>query len=77
MYAVTHSAFESICRGFVQVASFYGQTVSWPKTKGLVVGVTVGEGDDFPVVVEGGEIEMVRAFTYLGSKLSSNGEDHC
>ena len=41
------------------MASFYGQTVSLPKTKGLVMGVTVGEGDDSPVVVEGGEIEIL------------------
>ena len=74
LYAVTRTAFESVCKRFVQVASFYGLTVSLPKTKGLVVGAAVGEGDDSPVVVEGGEMEMVRDFTYLGSKLSSDGE---
>jgi len=59
-----------------------GLTVSLPKTKGLVVGATVGEGesatvgegDNSPMVVEGGEMEMVRAFACLGSKLSGDGE---
>ena len=74
LYAITRIAFESVCKRFVQVASFYGLTVSLPKTKGLEVGAAVGEGDDSPVVVEGGEMEMVRDFTYLGSKLSSEGE---
>jgi len=74
LYAVTRTAYESICRGFVQVESFYGLTVSLPKTKGLILGVTVGEGDDSPVVVAGGEMEMERAFTYLGSELSGDGE---
>ena len=74
LYTVTYITFESICRRFVQVTSFYGLTVSLPKTKGLVVGPTFGEGGDFPVVVKGGEMDMVRDFTYLGSKLSSDGE---
>ena len=38
------------------------------------MGAAVDEGDDSPVVVKGGKIEMVRDFTYLGSKLSSDGE---
>ena len=46
LYAVTCTAFESVCKRFVQVASFYGLTVSLPKTKGLAVGAAVGEGDD-------------------------------
>ena len=43
------------------MASFYSLAISLLKTKGLVVGVTVGEGDDSPVVIEGGEMETVRA----------------
>ena len=74
LYAVTRTAFESVCKRFVQVASFYGLTVNLPKTKGVAVGAAVGEGDNSPVVVESGEMEMVRDFTYLGSKLSSDGE---
>ena len=56
------------------MASFYGLTVSLPKTNCLALGAAVGEGDDSPAVVKGGEIEMVRDFTYFDSKLSSDGE---
>ena len=52
------------------MASWYGLTVSLPKTKGLAMGAALSEDDISPVVVEGGEIEMVSSFTYLGSKLS-------
>ena len=38
------------------------------------MGVAFSEDDVSPVVVEGGEIEMVSSFTYLSSKLSSDGE---
>ena len=62
VYAVTCTAFESICRGFVQVG-FYGLTVSLPKTKGLVVGVTVGEDGNSPMVVEGGEALSILQLT--------------
>ena len=74
LYAVSRTAFESISRRFVQEASCYGLTVSLQKTKGLVLGAAVGVDDVSPVVVPGGEIEMVSDFTYLGSKLSSDGE---
>jgi len=39
--------------------------ILWSKIKGLAVGTAVGEGDDSPLVVEGGEMGMVRDFTYL------------
>ena len=74
LYAVTRTAFESASKSFVEVASYFGLTVSLPKTKGLAVGAAVSEVDVSPVVVEGGEIEMVEGFTYLGSKLSADGE---
>ena len=45
LYAVICIAFESIGRKFVQVASYYGLTVSLPITKGLAMGTAVGEGD--------------------------------
>ena len=38
------------------------------------MGASVGEGDNSSVVVEGGELEIVGDFTYLGSTLSSDGE---
>ena len=56
------------------MANYFGLTVSLPKTKGLAVGAAVSEVDVPPVVVEGGDIEMAEGFTYLGSKLSADGE---
>ena len=58
----------------IEVTSYFGLTVSLPKTKGLAVGAAVSEVDVSPVVVEGGEIDMVEGFTYVGSKLSADGE---
>ena len=59
LYAVTCTAFESTSKSFVEVASCFGVTVSLPRTKGLAVGAAVSEVDVFPVVVEGGENEIV------------------
>ena len=37
--AVTRTTFESASMSFVEVASYFGLTVSFPKTKGLAVGL--------------------------------------
>ena len=74
MYTVTCAAFVSAGERFVRLASCFGLTVSLPKTKGLAVGSGLSEDDVSPVLVDGGEIEMVEEFTYLGSKLSCDGE---
>ena len=74
LYTVTRAALESADGRFVDVASCCGLTVSLVKTKGLAIGATLGEDDASPVKANGGEIEMVKDFTYLGSKLSCDGE---
>ena len=56
------------------MASCCGLTVSLVKTKGLAFGATLGEDDISPVKVNGGEIKMVKDFTYFSSKLSCDGE---
>ena len=71
LYAITSTAFESASMSLIEVTSYFGLTV---KTKGLAVGAAVSEVDVSPVVVEGGEIEMVEGFTYVGSELSADGE---
>ena len=38
------------------------------------MGPALSENDNSPVPVDGSEIEMVQEFTYLGSKLSCDGE---
>ena len=74
MYTVTRTAFVSAGERFVRLASCFGLAVSLPKTKGLAVGSALSEDDVSPVLVDGGEIEMVEEFTYPGSKLSCDGE---
>ena len=74
MYTVTREALVSASKRFVRLASFFGLSVSLPKTKGLAVGSALSEDDVSPVSVDGGQIEMVHKFTYLGSKLSYDGE---
>ena len=39
LYAVSRTAFESASKSFVEVASYFGLTVSLPKTKGLALGL--------------------------------------
>ena len=53
-----------------ELASYFSLTVSLPKTKGLAVASALSEVDVSPVPVDGGEIEMLQEFMYLGSKLS-------
>ena len=74
MYTVTCVVFVSARETFVRLASYFGLTVSLPKTKGLAVESALSKDDAFPVLVDGGEIEMMQEFTYLGSKLSCDGE---
>ena len=45
-------------------------TVNTQKTKGIVIGRAIDDMDMASVQVDGGEIEMVDCFTYLGSNLS-------
>ena len=75
LYAASRSSFESAGKSFVKGTSQFGLTVSLPKTKGMAMGTGVGIADVTPLSLEGGEIEMVTEFTYLGSCLCSDGED--
>ena len=51
----------------------FGLRVSIPKTKHLVAGREAEDGDKTPITVEGGEIEGVEEFPYLGSTIASSG----
>ena len=51
----------------------FGLRVSIPKTKHLVVGSEAEDEDKAPITVEGGEIEGVEEFPYLGSIIASSG----
>ena len=62
---------DAVCaaiRIYVEVASSLGLTVSFPKTKFMVIGNTVAH-----LVVGDGLIEWVEQFPYLGSLISGNG----
>ena len=63
-------------RKFVRLANCFGIFLRLPKTKGLAVGSALSETDASPVPLDGGEIEIVQEFTYLGSKLSSDGKSN-
>ena len=54
------------------VGGLFGLTVSIPKT--IAMGSVLSEGDVSSVEVEGGVIEMVKDFIYLGSNLSADGK---
>ena len=73
LYASSRTEFEMVTRKFVEVASKWGLTVGTQKTKGIVTGEGSSDRDLGSVQVDGGEIEMVNCFTYLGSNLSRDG----
>lgn len=74
LYATSRASFETVAKSIVHESKRWGMTVSLTKTKGMVLGQSVSEGDTEPVSVEGGEIEVVESFSYLGSVLSCDGE---
>ena len=52
---------------YQQVSKKFGLAVSIPKTKYIVTGRCVQEGDQEPINLEGGNMEAVDEFQYLGS----------
>ena len=57
------------------MASDFGLKFSVEKTKGMVVGQEIDEHDLTPVPVEGGSIDIVDHFPYLGSNISRDSEN--
>ena len=55
------------------MANQWGLTVSLAKTKGLAVGAKTEEDGTVSVRVQGGVIDMVDDFIYMGSSLSGDG----
>ena len=52
---------------YIEVAKSFGLTLSFEKTKFMVVGYGVDEGDMLPHDLPGGSIDWVSEFPYLGS----------
>ena len=74
VYTRTSDAFEQATNVFIQTANDWGLTVNINKTKGMVVGHHSNESEVSPLQVNGGTIEMVNKFPYLGSTISKDGE---
>jgi len=74
LYASTRDNFEAVASSFVRVASGWGLTVSLIKSKGMVSGIGADTSVLAPITVEGGVIDLVEQFQYLGSIISSDGE---
>ncbi len=56
-----------------KVIKAWGLTLSVRKTKLLVAGALGTEDEARPIMLEGGEVECVTNFKYLGSVLEANG----
>ena len=73
LLASTRPGAEKTAREYQQASRDFGLTVSIPKTKHMVTGRLV-EGEDLaPIALEGGEVEAVDDFQYLGSLVGSSG----
>ena len=58
---------------YIEVAAEFGLTVSIPKTKLMATGRQATADDRAPILVDGGAIESVPEFPYLGSVVSATG----
>jgi hypothetical protein len=70
--SLKHGA-EKAALEYQQNSKSFGLKVSIPKTKNMVTGRLVEERDLDPINLEGGEVEFVDEFPYLGSIISSSG----
>ena len=73
LFACSRDAACAAIGAYIEVASSLGLTVSFPKTKFMVVGAAVSVDDQQPLAVGGGLIEWVDLFPYLGSVIMDGG----
>ena len=73
LYASSRDGLEAVASSFVCVARGWGLTVSLVKSKGMVAGIGADTSVLAPISVEGGVMELVESFQYLGSIISSDG----
>ena len=74
MLATSREGAETTIRAYSCVAKSLGLTINIIKTKFMVVGHDIGEEDTQPISLEGGEIEHVSEFPYLGTSIAANGK---
>ena len=70
VYATTREALNQATASFVRVAADWGLTVSLVKSKVLVAGNHLEPTDTMPIQLDGGLIDVVDNFTYLGSNIT-------
>ena len=73
MLATIWEGAETTIRAYSCVAKSLGLIVNIIKTKFMIVGHDIVEVDTQPISMEGGEIEHVSKFPYLGSSIAANG----
>ena len=73
LLASTRSGAETAVCTYQQVSKDFGLTVSIPKIKHMVTGRSVEVCDQEPINLEGGNIEAVDEFPYLGSLMVRSG----
>ena len=73
LLASTRSGAESAALGYQRTSSEFGLNVSLPKTKQMVTGRLVEESDRDSVALDGGEVNVVCEFPYLGSLIADSG----
>ena len=73
MLATTWEGAETTIKAYSCVAKSLGLTVNIIKTKFMVVGHDIAEENTQPISLEGGVIEHVSEFPYLGSSIAANG----
>ena len=73
LLASTREAAGIAVRVYMEVDNSFGLTLSFEKTKFMVVGYGVDEGDTLPLDLPGGSIDWVSEFPYLGSLIAESG----
>ena len=73
LLASTREAAGIAVRVYMEVDKSFGLTLSFEKTKFMVVGYGVDEGDMLPLDLPSGSIDWVSEFPYLGSLIAESG----
>ena len=76
LLASTREAAGIAVRVYMEVDKSFGLTSSFEKTKFMVVGYGVDEGDMLPLDLPGGSFDWVSEFPYLWSLIAESGRAH-
>ena len=74
LVAVTREAAEKAIRLYQRMTKSFRLIISIAMTKFMVAGCNITEEDRQPATVEGGTIDQVNQFQYLGAVISDNGQ---